>query len=288
MDLDSSQEILKLSDCEEDSIKLAILSNLLIKYIGLKRKPTHRRAFRFKSSYPFGLKSSISSYDSSRSTLSLNSEPDPFLISQSFSIVSYDIPELNFSTSECHKWIYNLKIYSNEEFEIIRHNFLKLYTTHKTEGGSRIEKCEPQVHIKNVIQYFLDCCICTHHLLNQLLAPIKVAQWIDLKSFSHSIEVIQQEIFDKASFFYKEPKSEFKKNITMQKLLFFFKMLEFKHERSLGKDELRYVISMALKKRKKQANQQKIVEWTFDKAKVLSGKNKSTVSFDEFYIILRN
>lgn len=65
-------------------------------------------------------------------------------------------------------------------------------------------------------------------------------------------------------------------------------MVEISHESDLGKNQIQIVMSMALKKKKKQSHQQKLVDWTLEKARVLSGKRRDYITFDEFYKILKN
>ncbi|CAG9326401.1 unnamed protein product [Blepharisma stoltei] len=291
MDQEREQFNMMIEDNRDTELKVFFLSKLVHRYANFKHKcPPRRKAFQLSLNIFHDTKTNdyVQFSPSSASILAEREDAESFIMEPSTATHSSGLTSIRSFTSIEEQWLGRNKTYTNEEYEIIRQNFLHLYFTHKPNHGSRIYKNNPEVHISNIIQHFLDCFITTHNLLNILLAPLKGKEWVDLKSFVQSLEAIQQTVFDKSSFFYKEPGSDFKKNMTMQKLLFFFKMVEIYHEGELGRAQLQTVMSMALKKKKKASEQSRLVAWTLEKAKILSGKRKEYVTFEEFYKILKN
>lgn len=130
-------------------------------------------------------------------------------------------------------------------------------------------------------------------LQNYLMLPLKDEDWVDIDSFLQSIEAIHMTSLDKNSFFYKEPSSSHKKNLTMQKLLcnphlVFYKLLEFCDSSELRKEKLQIVISMGLKKLKKPINNLKLTDWILEKSNSNLENKKDTINFEDFFCIMKN
>ncbi|CAG9323699.1 unnamed protein product [Blepharisma stoltei] len=277
-------------DPRDDTLKITILESLIdryscYKYINRSRRTSH-----------FGIKplqdpSNLSfHYPNFATSTDFNSEFDSFTLGHTFSTASSEVSlTASIAFPENKKWYSNTKIYSAEEFEIIRHNFIVLFFEHKPKGGARVHKNELYIHIANIIQFFLDCCITTSFFLNQIIMPEKQVQWMDLKSFGQAMERVQYTVFDKTSFFYKPPDQELKKMINLQKLLFFYCVVEFGYGNSLGRNDLKIVMNMALKSKKKNhEDTTKFVEWTFKKKQEIFKKNEDFITFEEFHKILKN
>ena len=76
-----------------------------------------------------------------------------------------------------------------------------------------------KLHLTFFIQFLLDCYIITQHFMSLFLLPLCKDKWIEVDKFIISLESIQQMSFERASFFYQEKDSLFKKNVTIQKML---------------------------------------------------------------------
>ncbi|CAG9329805.1 unnamed protein product [Blepharisma stoltei] len=179
------------------------------------------------------------------------------------------------------------KIYSPEECQFIFKNFSILFLRNFSEGGSRTSEENPQIHIKNIIQHYLNCFISSQTLMSMLTFPFNNSKWIDMKTFLQSIEAIHMDPPDKNSFFYKEPSNTSRKNFTMQKLLFFFKLTEFCGEKNLKKEKLQIAISMALKKTKRGRDCEIVADWIFERMNLAAKVKKDSITFDEFYRIMK-
>lgn len=108
---------------------------------------------------------------------------------------------------------------STEDYEVIRMNFVSIVGNAMKEKGAREVNGKYQVHISNIKQFFLDCCITSQGFLNMLTLPLKQQTWISLEGFLQAFENIHSIKFDKSSFFYKTPSPQYLKNFTIQKMI---------------------------------------------------------------------
>lgn len=144
------------------------------------------------------------------------------------------------------------------------------------------------------VQFLLDCFIITQHFLSLFLLPLNKERVIDEDKFILSLESIQQMSFERASFFYQERDSQFKKNVAIQKMLcmsylVFFKLIEFCNGNDLKEAELSCVLSMSLRNNKKGADAKSLAKTTFDRLeKNNKGVRKDVITFMEFFKILIN
>ena len=140
------------------------------------------------------------------------------------------------------------------------------------------------------IQFLLDCYIITQHFMSLFLLPLNKDKWIEVDKFIISLESIQMS-FDRASFFYQEKDSQFKKNVAIQKMLckwyaVFFKLVEYCCGSALTQSDLACVLGMALRNNKKENNVSSLAKTTFDKLeKQNRGVRKESISFQEFFKI---
>ena len=189
------------------------------------------------------------------------------------------------------KKICNTHSDKTEEVQLIKFVFKKIIGVFH-EGGQNetIEK----LHVTYLTQFLLDCYILTQHFLSLFLLPLKKETYIDVDMFILSLESIQQMSFERASFFYQEKDSHFKKNIAIQKMLckiyaVFFKFMEYCCGNELSEADLSCVLSLALRNNKNQSNHKNLAKNTFDRIERLNrGVRKSMISFDEFFMILMN
>ena len=189
------------------------------------------------------------------------------------------------------KKICKLHTDKTEEVQLIKFVFKKIIGVFH-EGGQNetIEK----LHVSFLTQFLLDCYILTQHFLSLFLLPLKKETYIDVDMFILSLESIQQMSFERASFFYQEKDSHFKKNIAIQKMLcksyvVFFKFVEYCYGSELSEADLSCVLSLALRNNKNQSNHKSLAKNTFDRIERINrGVRKHTISFDDFFLILMN
>ena len=129
--------------------------------------------------------------------------------------------------------------------------------------------------------------------MSLFLLPLNKERFITVEKFLMSLESIQQMSFERASFFYQEKDSQFKKNVAIQKMLcnfyvVFFKLVEYCCGSELSESDLACVLSLALRNNKKGSNSKNLAKTTFEKLERLNRVKKLSISFDEFYKILIN
>ncbi len=186
------------------------------------------------------------------------------------------------------------KLYTDEpeEYERIKTIFIYLYHKHKNGQGARMYESQIEIHSSNIRQLFLDCQVKTQQFLNLLCAPLRNKDWVDISMFTMCIEAVQQLAFDQ-SLFFREQNSEFKKQLTLQKLMcniyaVFFKLVDVSGIGSLNREELKIVLSMALRKRNEITHDKldSMVSQTFARVEELSGRAKDRLTLSELLRIL--
>ncbi|OMJ89193.1 hypothetical protein SteCoe_8667 [Stentor coeruleus] len=186
------------------------------------------------------------------------------------------------SFSQAFSFFTKKEIYKFDEVEIIKNVFYKLVAL---QDQNHLES-RSKLYIPNYVQFLLDSWIVTQHFMSLFFLPLGKDKWILFEKFLSSFESIQQMSFERASFFYQEKDGNFKKNVAIQKMLFFFKLLEFSCGGELKESELLSVMNLALRNSKKKPEFDKLVKTTFDKVAKFNGRPKKTISFHEFHRIL--
>jgi len=273
-----------LEDRRDLGLKKEVLAQLVHKYASLKKRlPDKKKSLRLTLNLAlqsdFGEASTLCSPLSAASPFSFMDDYDISEMANSSFVFNQD------SFVGLNAFFTNKRVYSADGYEVIRQNFNKLYNMHSRFGGARLNNSNQEVHISNVRQFYLDNHITYQLFMNLAVNSFNNKQWVDLGMFAVSIESLHSGLFDKTSFFYKEPNKEAKKRITIQKLLFFFCLVDFTQQ-SLGPPELRLAINMALNRNDKNLQTDKLVVWTLKKVQDSTGKSKQKVSFDEFYNVL--
>ena len=180
------------------------------------------------------------------------------------------------------------------EYEIIQTAFHLLYTRLRGTDGVRVNADGyHEIHINNVKQFLLECYVNSQVSLSAALSPFKTAKWVDVRSFVASMESIQQVSYDH-SFFNKEELATTKNNLIRQKLLctfhsVFFKLVDYNQRNALSKFEVKTVSGMALRSKKKvnSENLDMVVQKAFEKADEIRGFVSETLTFEEFYCVLK-
>lgn len=105
------------------------------------------------------------------------------------------------------------------EYDLIQTAFNQLYIRLKCTDGTRISaEGYYEIHVNNVKQYLLESYVACQIYLTALLTPFKASKWVDVRSFTASIEAIQLINFDRLSL-NKDDLAIKKNNNLRQKLL---------------------------------------------------------------------
>lgn len=178
---------------------------------------------------------------------------------------------------------------SDDEVNMIKFAFEKCignFQGHDQNSGNQT------LYIYYFVQFLLDCYIITQHFMSLFLLPLNKEKYIDSNKFVLALESIQQMSFERASFFYQERDSQFKKNVAIQKMLckgylVFFKLVEYCCGSDLTETDLACVLSLSLRNNKKGSDSKSLARTTFDRlAKSNQGVRKETITFQEFSKIL--
>ncbi|CAG9311739.1 unnamed protein product [Blepharisma stoltei] len=266
-------------DSRDDLVKLDILKFLINLKKPKKILQQSRSSFRLKDLPE--LYRHVS--EPPKNSISQRSSPKPAL-SKCHSKLSNDGTEnelIRFGSLDDEGFRLKNNIYTQEEYDVIRKNFLYLYSAHRPQDGSRINEGNYEVHILNIKQHFLDCCISSLSALGIALSNVRDMKWVDLYAFTECIEEFQRFLLDKNSLVSND--SNIRASFTLQWLLFFFRFVDTRRRNLLRRAELRLAISMASRKKKGiNKNLDKLVEYTFKTVESLCGEPREEISFEEF------
>ena len=157
----------------------------------------------------------------------------------------------------------------------------------------RAQDSSKEIHVCNVKQFFLEAYISTQPTLNAMLAPLKTAKWIDLRSFVSSLEALQTLNYEQQPLAHHDDWKSTRDSLRNQKLncegyTVFFKLVDYGKKNALVRTEVKTALSMAL--RSKQPSNESlnlIVDKTFSKANDARGFASEFLTFDEFHAALR-
>mmetsp|Transcript_22926 Transcript_22926/g.22655 ORF Transcript_22926/g.22655 Transcript_22926/m.22655 type:complete len:175 (+) Transcript_22926:310-834(+) len=157
--------------------------------------------------------------------------------------------------------------------------FESIYEKYKNYSWSRLNAEEREVHIAVLKQFWLDCYICDQTFLNLLLSPLKNKLWINYDSFAESLRGIHKtNIFHMLTLGMHGKKA--KKIFLIQKLLFFFRFVQYEAGSELGRETLGRVLEMSDKRGKVQVDMW--INVIFKAADAVRGYSKQSISFEEF------
>jgi hypothetical protein len=105
---------------------------------------------------------------------------------------------------------------NDNELKMIKFAFEKAVGVYSENDQNERKKA---LLLPDFIQFLLNCYIITQHFLSLFLLPVGKEIWINEDKFVLSLESIQQMPFERASFFYHENDTQFKKNAVIQKML---------------------------------------------------------------------
>lgn len=182
----------------------------------------------------------------------------------------------------------NHNVVRPEELELIRAIFKRLVDFHHPNEDFQDN---PRLDVQHYIQFLLENFIITHQFFTLMMLPIGKDKWVTIEKFIKSIECIHKQTLEKASFFYQEKNSEFKKNSAIQRMicriyLVFFKLVENYCGGPLEENDLTFVLGMALKSKKKVKDYREMAKNTFSRLEKNCGEKKGLISFQEFFDVL--
>ncbi|OMJ71152.1 hypothetical protein SteCoe_30718 [Stentor coeruleus] len=251
-------------DAASDQRKLRFLGSLLI----IHHNYSEMKKYSIRSMYATG------SIESPYLIENTEFRHGSFVISRTSSVRS----------SRVFSFFSKKKIYNDDEVNMIKFAFEKCignFQGHDQNSGNRT------LYIYYFIQFLLDCYIITQHFMSLFLLPLNKEKYIDSDKFVLALESIQQMSFERASFFYQERDSQFKQNVAIQKMLFFFKFVEYCCGSDLTETDLACALSLSLRNSKKNSDYKDLSKKTFDKLQKLNqGVRKATITFQEFSKIL--
>ncbi|CAG9322624.1 unnamed protein product [Blepharisma stoltei] len=281
MDLDLLKENLYMSleDSRDDSIKLSILKCFYIQLVKYRvsRRPTKSILF---TDIPELYRRSFKSNRNSRNFNNCSSPPLMQALSDPFKRTSSDEIKLGLNSLDDIGWKQKNKLYSDEEYDLIRKNFLFLFSIHRTQEGARVHNGTHEIHKSNIKQFFLDCSISSLRMLDIAMCNIQDTLWVNLSDFTRCIEEFQKFIMEYSTILAQDP--VFRANITMQLLLFFFRFVDIRRRNLLDKVGLEIALSMASKKKRSKTNFTDLVNFSFSKVEEITGEPKIEISFEEF------
>ena len=182
----------------------------------------------------------------------------------------------------------NLHSVRSEELEIIRATFKRLVGFHHPNEDFQDN---PRLNVQLYIQFLLENFIISHQFFTLMMLPIGKDKWVTVDKFVKSFECIHKQTLEKASFFYQEKNSDFKRNSAIQRMicrvyLVFFKLVENYCGGPLEENDLTFVLGMALKSKKKVKDYREMAKNTFSRLEKNCGEKKVLISFQEFFDIL--
>lgn len=143
-----------IEDYRDSSIKTKYLAGLIKRYANFKHRRPRKKAMQLTLN--IFIDSKTNDYyqysPTSASVLSEASGYSSFCLEMSNSSPISDMTMVRSFTAIEDQYLGRKKIceiYSdtNEEYEIIRQNFMQLYYRHKNTDGSRLDNNNPQIHI---------------------------------------------------------------------------------------------------------------------------------------------
>ncbi|CAG9325438.1 unnamed protein product [Blepharisma stoltei] len=266
-------------DSRDDTVKVSLLTFYYTQLVRfhVARRPT--RSFLF-SDIPELYRRSFKANRANRKHSTHNSASLMQALSDPFKRTSLDDLKLVLNSLDDQGWKLKNKLYSDEEYEIVRKNFLYLFAMHRPQDGARLHNGTHEVHKLNVKQFFLDCSISSLRMLDVAMCNIQNLSWVNLYDFTKCVEEFQKFILEYSTILAQDP--VFRANITMQLLLFFFRFVDVRRRNLLDKSELDIVLSMASKKKREKQNFTDLVNFTFSKVEEFTGEPKFEISFEEF------